>query len=150
LRVSSALRYVLVQPNAPWNGPTLFPGETHNLTAIGVYADDSKRNFTQRCRWESDRPDVVRADNPSDNHGRITAVAPGQAYVRCVDQVPGVDAYGTFVYVVDTLVRVEARGDVSPALRLGETRGMAAFGVYHPFENTCCSGRRNITQDVIW
>jgi uncharacterized protein YjdB len=150
LRVSSALRYVYVQPNAPWYGPTLFPGETHNLTAIGVYADDSPRNFTQRCRWESDRPDVVRADNPSDNHGRITAVAPGFAYVRCVDEVPGVDAYGASVYVVDAIVGVEARGDVVPELRVGETRGMTALGVYHPFEATCCGGRRNLTQDVIW
>ena len=150
LRVSSALRYVYVQPNAPWYGPTLFPGETHNLTAIGVYPDGSSRNFTQRCRWETDRPDVVLADNPSDNRGRITAVAPGFAYVRCVDDSPGTDAYGAFVYVVDAIAGLEARGDVVPMLRVGETRGMTALGVYHPFERTCCAGRRNLTQGVIW
>ena len=150
LRVSSALRYVYVQPNAPWYGPTLFPGETHNLTAIGVYADGSSRNFTQRCRWETDRPDVVLADNPSDNRGRITAVAPGFAYVRCVDDSPGTDAYGAFVYVVGAIAGLEARGDVVPMLRVGETRGMTALGVFHPFEGICCGGRRNLTQGVIW
>ena len=150
LHVAGELVYILVQ-NAGSYDLTLFPGETHNMTAIGYYADGTTKNFTQKCTWQSENPDVVLADNPPDNRGRLTAVGIGQSYVRCVDPThPSVPAYGAYVAVVGELVRIEAYGGDYWPLELGESHGVTALGVYAPFENFCCSGRRNLTQDVVW
>ncbi len=151
LHVGGVLIYIIVQVNVGPYGPTLLPGETHNLTAVGHYDDGTTKNFTQRCTWMSENPDVVLADNPPDNRGRVTAIAPGQSWIRCVDPAnPSVPAYGNGVYVGDHVVAIEAFGDNWPFLEVGETRGITAYAVYSPFEDYCCSGRRNVTQDVVW
>jgi uncharacterized protein YjdB len=150
LHVAGALSYILLQSNATWYEPAIFPGESHHLTAIGYYPDGSRKNLTQRCVWSSSDPSVAAASNPDGDRSRIDGISPGTTSISCTDSITGTHAaYPISLYVLGDLVRIEATGDVYPQLEIGEARGMTAFGVYTPFDYPY-GPRRNLTPQVVW
>lgn len=148
LRVRGDVQWLRVEAPSYFSIPALFPGESMNLTAIAHYGDGSTLTITQRCNWESNDPAVVSAPGLAPNRGRVTAVAMGTASVTCNDPESGLASYAT-IDVVGQLESISIN-PVWPALRLGETRGLTAFGQYAPFGGFSWRGLRNVTQDVVW
>lgn len=59
---------------------SLQPGQTTQLTAVGVYDDDSTRDLTNEAMWVSEDESVATVDHT----GHVNALAPGVIQVSAV------------------------------------------------------------------
>ena len=145
MRVAGALFAITITTQGDGGFPVaLRPGESRNFTAVGHYQDGTTRNLTQNCEWSSGDPAIAAYALGS----TFTGVAPGGTWVQCRDPRTGITG-STALDVVGSLVRLEIYG-AWPPVRPGKPRSLTAFGVYEPFADFCCRGRRNLTQEVTW
>src|SRR5262245_360860 len=145
VRVAGALYAITIITRGDGGYPVaLRPGESRNFTAIGYYLDGTSKNVTQHCEWTSDDPAIAVYTGGT----LFTAVSPGRANAFCRDAATGIVGWGE-LDVVGKLVRIDLQGDWPPVLQ-GKPRSLSAIGVYEPFADFCCSGRRNVTQEVLW
>ncbi len=115
---------------------TLAPGLTRQLTATGVFADNTNQNVTNQAAWVSSAPNVATVTNT----GLVTAVSPGSATVRAT--VGNVSATAT-ITVSPTLTRIE----LTPAnvvVPVGSNQAVRAIGVFS--DNTT----QDLTSSVTW
>ncbi len=145
VRVAGALFAIAIITRGDGGYPVaLRPGESRNFTAVGHYLDGTVKNLTQSCEWTSGDPAIAAYAGGS----TFSAVSAGRAFIECRDAATGIFATSE-LDVVGTLARIEVSGDWPP-LRPGKPRSLTAIGVYEPFADLCCSGRRNVTQEVLW
>lgn len=149
LRVGGGPIYVWVEPGR-YGVLVLRVGEVDHLTAIGHYSDGSTRNLTQECRWVSGDPAIVRAPNEDGDRSRVEAVGAGATGVNCLDAEGRTLGGLSLDVVTDELLALELRNGQSPPLREGHPRSVSAFGIFAPFAPWSYSGRRNLTQEVVY
>jgi len=120
---------------------TLAAGTSAELTATGLFSNNTSRDITQFVTWDSDNPSVATISNVSGLQGRLSALASGTATISAT--------YGTLAPVstslnVDTAVLNSL--DVTPAaptIFTGTTQAFTVTGVY--------SGRtQDLTLDATW
>ncbi|MDG2306243.1 MAG: Ig-like domain-containing protein [Candidatus Binatia bacterium] len=75
---------ILIQPSPL----TLGPGENAQLTAIGVYEDDTTADLTDVVEWTSRDTDVVTVSAT----GLVTAIGPGDTDIEVVEPESGTSA----------------------------------------------------------
>ncbi len=149
VRVRAGIRHVSIRGPGEYWEMTLLPGEAVNLTAKGSFGDGSSVSLTQTCQWTSSDPAVVATPNAPPNRGRILAVGLGSAKVSCLDATTLETLASIYADVVGNVAAIEAHGGVDP-LGIGHPTSLTALAVHEPYAATCCRGRRNITQDVMW
>ncbi len=118
------------------NPVELSPGLTQQLTATGVFEDDTNQNVTNQATWTSSAPNVAAVSSS----GLVTAAAPGQTTVTA--RVGNVTSTAKIV-VKPVLTRIE----LSPSnvtLPVGTSQTVRATGVFS--DNTT----QDITNTLTW
>ncbi|HEV7733337.1 MAG TPA: hypothetical protein VGR62_14290, partial [Candidatus Binatia bacterium] len=126
-------------------------GESFRFTAIGVMADGSEQNFTQRCAWWSSDPAIAIAANQEGDRSRIDAVQLGTVRIGCRDPESQLPSNERDFDVIGALASIAIDVDsYNRPVRSGKPGWATAIGIYHPFADSDDHGRRNITQEVTW
>jgi uncharacterized protein YjdB len=125
---------------APDN-PNLPKGTTRQLTATGIYTDNSTQDLTKQVTWGASDPSVASVSNADGSDGLATALAVGSATVSAaLGMVSGTTALEV---TAAALVAIEV-SPADPGLAKGTTRQLTATGTYT--DNTT----QDLTKQVTW
>lgn len=120
---SATLRAISVAPAAV----TLPSGGVAQLTATGIYTDDSTRDLTAEVAWTSDEPLVATVSNAAGAEGQVRGVGLGATVVEASAQ--GFSARVPVTVTAAQLVSLEI-APASMTLAAGLTRALTAVGTY--------------------
>ncbi len=121
--------------------PSLSKGTTRQLTATGLYSDNSTQDLTTQVTWNSSDPSVASVSNAAGSNGLAAALAVGSTTVSAVLG----PVYGTTTLTVTAVVLVSIEVDPYNAVTvMGVTRQFTASGVYSD------STVQDLTQQVTW
>jgi uncharacterized protein YjdB len=128
---------------APDN-PNLPKGTTRQLTATGIYTDNSTQDLTKQVTWGASDPSVASVSNADGSDGLATALAVGSATVSAaLGMVSGTTALEV---TAAALVAIEV-SPADPGLAKGTTRQLTATGTYT--DNTTPDLTKQVTWTVI-
>lgn len=99
---------VLTRINILAGTPPLFPGQTEQAKATGVYSDSSIVDLTSAVTWGTDLPGVDSVSNAPGSNGTVTAVAAGIAVLSA--QFQGIVSNGATLNVVDYMTLGDSAG----------------------------------------
>ncbi len=107
--------------------PSVAPGMTRQLTATGVYTDNTRKDLTASVNWISSDPSVVSVANTADSKGLATAVAAGSANIRANSGL--ISCSITVTVKSATLVLIQVT-PTNPSIALGTNKQFTATGIY--------------------
>jgi len=116
-------------------------GLTHQLTATGVYSDNSTHDLTASVAWSSADTTVAAVSNSAGANGLVTAVSPGSTTITAT--MGGISGTTTMTVTGATLVSVGVT-PASPMMAKGLTRQFTATGVYSD------NSTHDLTASVAW
>lgn len=116
-------------------------GRTLQLTATGVYTDNSTQDLTQSVSWDSLPLSVATISNAPGTRGLLTAVGVG---VTTVTATFGNVSGGRFVEVTPGDLISIAVTPASPSLAAGNSRPFTATGTFSD------SSTQDLTTQVTW
>ncbi len=119
------------------SNPSLAAGTTLQLTATGMYSDQSTQDLTPSAAWISSDAGVVTVSSA----GLITAVAPGSATVTATS---GSVAGSTTVTVTAATLQAIAVTPDAPSIAKGTTQQFTATGTYSD------ASTQDLTTQVTW
>ncbi len=125
---------------APTN-PSIAKGTNRQLTATGIYSDNSVQDLTEAVIWSSSAPSVANISNATDSSGSVTGLAAGSTVIKAVSG--SVTGTTTLVVTGATLVSIE----ISPAattIPLQTTQQFTAQGIFN--DNSV----QDLTGKVTW
>ncbi len=106
---------------------TIADGTTQQLTATGVYSDNSTQDLTGQALWSSSLLSVATISNASGSQGRATAIDPGITTLTAT--VGAISGTTTLTVTAATLVSIEVT-PVTPSIAKGSTQQFTATGRY--------------------
>jgi uncharacterized protein YjdB len=107
--------------------PALAKGTSLELTATGIYSDETTQNLTALVTWTSSDPAIVAVSNAEGFHGHATGLATGNATVTAkFDGVSG----STLVTVSTATLATIAVTPTNPTLAKGTRIAFLATGTY--------------------
>jgi uncharacterized protein YjdB len=120
-------------------------GDTKSMTAVGTFEGGIEADVTDAVTWRSSDPGVVFVSNQSGQHGRATAVQPGEAFISArLDGASSSDTDG------DARVRVPARLEAIRIVPRDVTLPVA-FSTTLDAEGSFSDGSVDgISNDVVW
>jgi uncharacterized protein YjdB len=118
----AGLRSIAVTPT----GVSIALGTTQQLTATGIYTDNSRLDLTAQVTWSSNVPSVALVSNGSDA-GLVTSVAVGPASISASF---GGQSGSTTVTVTAATLKSIAISPATPMLPLGTSLQLTATGLY--------------------
>lgn len=128
---------VLVSIQVTPSHPSTPKGMTLQLTATGIYSDNTAQDLTKQVSWDVSEPSVVSASAS----GLAEARAVGSADVRAA--LDGVTGSTDFTVTEAALVSIHISPE-NPGLARGTTRQLTATGAYTD------DSTRDLTKDVTW
>ncbi len=138
LQVSAAIlqRLEIQPPLQPW-----LENSSQQLTAIGVYSDDSLRDLSEQVNWSSEDPAVVTVANNQGQAGLATAQSPGTTRISAV--------LGTVEGSIDVTIEQQqlSRLEITPsnpAVAKGTRLSFSVTGIY---DN---NAKQDLTEQVQW
>ncbi|HEX2569635.1 MAG TPA: Ig-like domain-containing protein [Polyangia bacterium] len=136
VRSGFALTRLEIAPAAP----SVAAGLTRQLTATGIFSDNTTAPFTNQVDWTSSDPQVLTVDNLA-NKGRVTGVAKGTAVVTATSG--SVTAQVTFTVTDADLVSI-AVTPTNPSVAAGTAQQFTATGTFTD------NSTQDITTQVTW
>lgn len=134
---AAALASISITPSSP----SVPKGTTQQLTATGIYSDNSHQDLTTSVTWASSDTGISDVSNAAGSQGDVAAKAVGNATVTATS---GTVSGSTVVTVSSaTLVSLQVT-PASSSLAAGFTRQFTATGIYSDNSN------RDITDQVTW
>lgn len=124
---------------APAN-PSVAAGLTLQLSATGIFSDNTTSPFTNQVEWTSSNPQVLTIDNLT-RKGLVTGVAPGTAVVTATS---GGTTGQVTVTVTDAQLVSIAVTPTNPSVAAGTTEPFTATGTFTD------NSTQNITTQVTW
>ena len=121
---------------------TISVGEFANYTATVVFANQVKRNVTQKVEYTSSDPTVAEAPNTDGNRGRVNGIAPGTATITATDPETTLSASGTLT--VQGALESIALKPLEKNADVGEVVTFTATG------NLSDGNTKNMTQKVVY
>lgn len=111
------------------------------MRAEGIHSDGSRRDITEEVVWASSNPGILAVANNPHMRGRLTAVAPGAAYVAAM--LEGVEASLAVTVTSAQLLSIQITlPDHDPGV--GESVPLSAVGHYSD------GSSRDITAQAVW
>lgn len=123
----------------------MFPGQTQQFTATGVYSDASIKDLTASADWASSAASVATVGNSGPSKGLLNAVAVGTTNVTAA--LGGVTSAPAAAVTVSaaTLVSISVQFDQgSASVPLGSPVQLKAVGVYSDNKT------QDLTEQVAW
>ncbi len=121
--------------------PSIADGTTVELTATGVYSDDSTQDLTTQVTWASSDGAVATVSDAGDSKGLATAVGAGSTPVSAT--FDGVTGVTTLTVTEATLASIEVT-PANPSIADGTTVELTATGVYSD------DSTQDLTEQVTW
>jgi hypothetical protein len=121
--------------------PQAAAGTNAQLTATGLYSDNSKQDLTTQVSWASSDSDVATVSNATGSSGLATAVTVGTTTVTA--SRAGVTGQTTLTVSDATLVSIEV-SPATPSIANGLSRQFAAVGLYTD------NSTQDLTTQVTW
>ncbi len=121
--------------------PSLARGTTRQLTATGIYSDNSTQDLTRQVTWTVIDPSVASVSNADGSDGLATALAVGSATVSAA--LGTVSGTTNLEVTAATLVAIEV-SPADPSLSKGTTRQLTATGTYTD------NSTQDLTRQVTW
>ena len=121
--------------------PSMSLGMTRQLTATGIYTDNTKKDLTDSVNWISSDPSVVSVGNTAGSKGLATSKAAGSATIRANSGV--ISCSIIFTVKSATLVSIEVT-PTNPSIALGTNKQFTATGIYS--DNTSL----DLTSFAVW
>ena len=117
--------------------PILAIGFTDQLTATGIFSDNSTKNITKQVAWTSSNPNVSVVEES----GVIDALTVGDTIITAqLNSVKG----DTKLKVTNATLESVAITPVNPSLPLGVSEQLTVIGIYSD------NSKQDITNQVIW
>jgi uncharacterized protein YjdB len=132
---------VLVSIQVTPASPSLAKGAILQLTATGVYSDNSTRDLTRQVTWSTSDPSVASVSNAAGTNGLASARAVGPASVSAA--LDGVTGSTGFTVTEAVLVSIQVT-PTNPGLAKGNTRQFNATGIYSDHST------QDLTRQVTW
>jgi uncharacterized protein YjdB len=132
---------VLVSIQVTPENPSLARGTTRQLTATGIYSDNSTQDLTKQVTWGASDASVVSVSNADGSDGLATALAVGPATVSAA--LGTVSGTTNLEVTAATLVAIEV-SPADPSLSKGTTRQLTATGTYTD------NSTQDLTRQVTW
>jgi trimeric autotransporter adhesin len=120
--------------------PSLAKGTHLQLTATGVYTDNTTQDLTATVTWNS-APTIASISSAAGSQGLVTAVSPGSTSITAT--ISGVSGSTTLKVTPATLVSIGVT-PANPSLPKGLTTQFTATGIYTD------NSTQNLTADVNW
>jgi hypothetical protein len=133
LNTGPSLSRIEVTPSQP----SLAKGTTLNLTATGIYSDDSSRTLTNDVSWQSSDDTIASLSMT----GGISALTAGQVSIQA--SLDGSTGSTQLTVTNAVLSRLEISPS-NPQLALGTTLDLSALGLYSD------GSSQDLTQQVSW
>ena len=120
---------------------TLARGTTVQLTATGLFSDQSTQDLTHQVNWSSSSTAVASIANVASALGLVSAVSTGSSTITATRA----NVSGTCSITVSAAVLASiAITPVSPQITLGTTQSFTATGTYSD------QSTQNLTNQVTW
>jgi uncharacterized protein YjdB len=107
--------------------PSIALGMTRQLTAIGVYTDNTRKDLTESVNWQSLNTSVVNVGNVAGSKGLATPVAAGSATISANSGL--ISCSITFTVKSATLNSIQVT-PTNPSIALGTNKQFTATGIY--------------------
>jgi len=123
------------------DNPFLPLGTSSQISATGIYSDNSAQDITNQIIWESSNPNIAQVSNSQGRKGFVTALSKGSTTIKAVfdDFTKSIE-----LTITDSmLVRIEITPE-NYVLTPGKTFQFKASGIYS--DNT----DQDITKLVVW
>ncbi len=121
--------------------PNLAAGTSTQLTATGVFSDQSTQNLTTQVVWSAWTPSVASISNTAASAGLVTGIAIGASNISATLQ--GVSGSTTLTVTPAVLTSIQITPP-TPSIAKGLTQQLTATGVFS--DNTT----QNLTGQVTW
>jgi trimeric autotransporter adhesin len=121
--------------------PSIARGTSEQLTATGVFSDNTTQDLTQQVTWASSNGNVAGVSNAPGSQGLVVGVSPGPASISATSG--SVSGSTTVTVTAATLTRI----DITPpssAIAAGTTQAFTATGVYSD------NSTQDLTTVVTW
>ena len=121
--------------------PTVSKGTTLQLTATGVYTDNTTLDLTSTVQWSVDKQNIATVSNAMGSQGVVTGVDQGQATVTAtLGNISGSTLLNVSAAALSSIVITPA----NPTIANGTSIQLNATGVYTDMST------QNLTSTVTW
>jgi uncharacterized protein YjdB len=121
--------------------PSIARGTSEQLTATGVFSDNTTQNLTTQVTWTSSDGNIAGVSNAPGSQGLVLGVSPGPASIGATSG--SVSGSTTVTVTPATLTRIDVTPP-SPAIAAGTTQVFIATGVYSD------NSTQDLTTVVTW
>ncbi len=132
---------VLVSIEVTPTNPAIASGTSQQLTATGIYSDNSHRDLTSLVLWSSSAASVATVSNATGSNGLVTTVAPG---TTTVSALMGSITGSTVLTVTNAALVSIGVTPAAPTIALGTKQQFTAMGLFT--DNTV----QDLTTQVTW
>ena len=131
---------VSIQLNPPT--PIIAAGRTQQVTATGVYSDNSMQNLTASVTWSSSNTSVASISNAAGSVGLASSATTGTTSINATSGAVTSPAV-TLTVTPAVLVSIEVTPP-APSIAAGTTQQFTATGIYSD------TSTQNLTSSVTW
>jgi uncharacterized protein YjdB len=121
--------------------PSIAKGTTVQLTATGIFSDQTTENLTSQASWTSSDNTVAQVSNTPDPHGEVTGLKAGSASITAT--LNGIQGSTTLTVTTATLGSIVIT-PTDPSIANGTTVQLTATGVFSD------GTTENLTDSVSW